>query len=770
MSQYEKEWYGKAMILMPPATWKEIVCHYMDVKMPITEECWSGEIRWFDNGELANTIVPNSIWCGKYVMVYGGTTPSLTASNLLFEGYVSKIGQEYTGDLKEKSEKYMTLYGFGRRLQENELSKRVPAGNDVEQFNFIADQAISRTIINSKNIYNTVLHTDLKSREGKRTYWDLFTEVAKEADWDFYVDNDICLQAFPRGQYTLENVLITPSFKAKIEYDSSNIINSMEVWGYSGQIIGTDTEYSDGTTNWTGNNVSADTTDKKVGVASIKSTVPNGQTPWMKRSFDPFLDFDRGGKIHFSHMICSADYDSNAGANSIEITMYSDDNNYTMKTIGVTGGKMKRDLTKDNKQYYYYYEWGADVHNNIGFNVFDVEGWTETGIPDWSSITAIKFALKYPINGINCKFWIDDLYFTDIAQLAQGSDTVSIAAYGIKKGATQRDSALKTDDQCQAIVDSMINTYKNPRVIIQDTDTEDSWNYTLGYRGTVSLYGNTVVAEIRELGYTFEGKKLTESVKIAERFVPSPEKAIKDAVYLLRKFNWSVPAFNKYVADSAICDVDTAAVGWNRVVEAFPYMAWTSQNNISMLGESKEGYEYYEGTPVGDGVEIGAGGYLKWIPNMPYESSNDGFTSKGSVVNWIGDVWLRMKIRCGKSAWEGDGYIVGAGDINSTTKNRLALGFFNGTIYFLGTGGGDVWSTINPLDEWYDEEYDMELRYFYNEPTSSIEVYFNQVLANTMTMNTNTIDIAGRMFGVQCANGTKSTIEIKGFRVSYSGD
>ena len=134
--------------------------------------------------------------------------------------------------------------------------------------------------------------------------------------------------------------------------------------------------------------------------------------------------------------------------------------------------------------------------------------------PRWEEISSIGFSVIYPTGYANT-LWIDDVYFDQLQIVARKGDTVSIAKYGPRKGPSLNDGNIFTDEQAEAIADIMLAIYSKPRLNIEGVETEDTFDFPLGYKCTIVLNNNTLVGEIREIVYTFDGKMLTESANIS---------------------------------------------------------------------------------------------------------------------------------------------------------------------------------------------------------------------------------------------------------------
>ena len=582
-----KEWFVNVRILHDNI-WYTITPHNIKVVKSLTEEPWYAEIKWVDNGELGNTIEPDTIYCGDTIEIYSGTIA--TDLELLFRGRIYNIGEEYSsldkGIYKFNPERYIEAYR-GKILQDNERYAVVPADYDRTQFVELAEDAKNNGLIAGYTIWVDNGIRRCRKRSGKRSYWELLREIAEDADWDFYVDNDNTLHIFPR-QHSIYPGSIVPKFVFKTEYDATNIINSIEIYGAAQITIGSDSEYTENTINWEGYNLTKDTEVRAVGTVSIRASSTG--TVALKRQFDSTLDLSTGGMLHFRYKYWAEGVTSDTRENSLRIEFYTDSNNYFQKEIGVAGGRVWRIGNTGAYQFQF-----SEI--NIGFNIYDEEGYNIIGSPKWENISSLAICVIYPV-GSNNTLWIDDMYFQQMQIVSRKGDDESISKYGLRKGPSLNDGNIYNAAQADAIADVLLALYSKPRLIIEGLRTEDTFQYPLGYRCTVALHDKKVVGEIRRITYTFDGKMLTEELDISQRYIPKPERALGDLVTLMRKVNWNVDLFRKLFSDQVLVDIPTELIDWNRVTSMFPYEDWYNVKKIAITGEGgSSGWKKIEETP-----------------------------------------------------------------------------------------------------------------------------------------------------------------------------
>jgi len=732
----EFEWICNVRVLDRGNTWQTITPDFVRVRTSVTEEVPFAEIRWIDNGKLGNTISPDEEWCGCTVEIYAGTIPIGETTPYLhkvFRGRVSKIGQEYTGLYKEKPEKYIEAFGMGKPLQDNEMRVSVPAGSDVEQFNYVVDKAIEEGLISGKTIYPNQIKSNLRKRRGRKSYWDILKDIAQDADWDFYVDNDGTLHAFPRGIYE-SSYTIVPDFRAKVEWDDTKIINTIEVRGRAIKQIGDDETYSDDNLlyYWTGTNVEKDS-DAKVGNYCVKAYQENN-SPILVFHPGETLDLSAGGKIHLYLKYYSIGTTEATNEATLEVKAYTDDTNYFVTQYLISGGR------KHYEEFEYYaLHWKLFY---IPFNFYDPEGWTEVGDPKWEEISSISFKMLYPI-GLTNSMYIDDFYISDIDIVAYAGSIDSINKYGIRRGPSLKDGNIKRDEEAQALANVIIATYAKPTLIVSDVEVDNVFDLQLGYQHTVSLFGKEYLVTVRNIEYTFQGKTFKGKVTLGERYLPSVEKFFKDAVAVLRMLNWNIEMFYKIYAGMGQIDVPGELIDYDRVAELFQYEAWTHVRQIPILAESKEGYDGYWGTEDLDKLDCGLGQF-KFQSKQQGNGLNQIIRTK-HALNWTqGNLFWKAQVKIHAESIDNREWwttVVTQGDL--ANSEWYGLGFRGvspnigepHTLHFWRYGYFTIPLQTIEADRWYL----LEFRYFNDR--KQIEYYVNEVCKGTVdcTLVTGTI-------------------------------
>jgi len=425
----EKEWFT-TVYLYDGAFWREITPHYINVRQALTDDIFTTNIKWVDNGQLYNTLVPSREVCGWTVRVFGDTIGG--AGRLLFEGRIRDIGQVYTGEFKGQAERYIEAVGYGYSLQRNIYKKKISASDPRSQFETLAVEAVNAGLIKGYNIAPKI-HVRQKPIDGNREYWDMFRQIAEESDWDFYVDNKGTLHAFPRGEYVYPNVIKYPDFdvfETQYNFDMSNVINTIQLWARATVQLGSDSEFTEALTNWSGPDLSL--ISGHVGDYAIQAYATGGEEVYLERTLN--VDLSKGGMLHFyTSFLVERPLGKIPPEVKLEIKFYSTETDFYVNTISIPGGEYIKARRLRPSQY--RTGW---VEHYVGFNYFDPTGWTEENRPMWDNIMKLRVTLKSPRTNYTSRLAIDDLYIDSIYDVREKADITSINKYGKYEGKVSR--------------------------------------------------------------------------------------------------------------------------------------------------------------------------------------------------------------------------------------------------------------------------------------------------------------------------------------------
>ncbi|RLF21230.1 MAG: hypothetical protein DRN15_11520, partial [Thermoprotei archaeon] len=614
----------------------------------------------------------------------------------------------------------------------------------------------AKGLINGFTIYPNPTKFNLRKREKKQTYWNALQEIARDADWDFYVDNGGTLVAFPRGLHTY-NGIIRPDFRARIEYDDSRIINSITVQGRSAITKGSDSQYteSDWSTYWSGDNVQEETSTVRAGSKAVRF-YRQYVGPKAVFKFPSPEDLSLGGRLHFALFVECLNVDS-PNATSLEIRFYTDENDYFVKDLGISGGKRWK-----------AYSWAGVAPKNyklnwseigVGFNLYDPEGYAEVNNPSWKSISSISIELKYPYGDHNYMI-IDDFYFTDFEVRASASDSLSISKYGLRAGPALRDGNIRNTLEAQVVADALLNLYKNPTKFVADVEVEDIFNLPLGYEATIELYGEKVVATVRELRYEFDGKMLRETADFGERYLPKIEYIFQDAIALLRAANWNVELFRKMFADMAIIDVGAELIDFGRVAFDLPMDIWLRIPRVVRFPESRDALTIDSSgiVPINEVCKPFFGGCVDLI-NITDSDIWYEIRSTDNLLDWSKTIVCTSRVNFGtnNSYWA-----IGVGQEQNMLWWSWARGESLAFTYQRDWTSEQTIFLFGPIDP--DVWYDLEIRYYPGD-VSTIELYVNHVLRTIVTYSFNPITTC--VFNVYSHSGydEPDTLHILDYRV-----
>lgn len=596
--QYRKEWYSWVRLYHRDQydnySWLELSPHEVEIVLPITDEAFSANIKWVSNGQLSNNITPDTLYCGETLEIWADTMPDTigTHMHLLFGGRVYEFGENYTGMFKEKPEKFIVAYGYGRDLMSDYRIDKLHAGLVLDLFNEVATELLDKGLIDGTNfVYQH--NSWVSGVKEAQNYWDLLKSVASDGDWDFYVDNKRTLQAFSRGVTTLETVL-TPDFDATWKWDIDDIINTIQVWGCSTGNVGSDSIYTETPTDWGGYTIQPIETSTICTKGTYAVWAMSNETiTWAERTFSPAIDLSRGGRLHlYTRYDSSWKYTNTYFGWSefphdlmipfkIGFTMYTDENNYYSSTVSITGGRFYMDRG-------FLYNWGELF---IGFNQHDPKGWSWYGKPKWSEISSLRLepigpfyvnmvdgAFTPPPESTLTNFRIDDFYFTDMQIIGHYENESSIARYGIRTNPPMKNESIPNESVANAIAYRLVQAYGTPRISATDVDVDPdslwqlcpgAWSLPVGWRCTLAIYDKSIPAELRQLTYNFNGKQITCKADIANCYVPKIERLFKIMTNLMAELEWNVSEFDNVCLHQAINDVNCDALEWSRVSEQF---------------------------------------------------------------------------------------------------------------------------------------------------------------------------------------------------------
>jgi len=755
---YTKEWFGSINIYHGGSVF-EVTPHNFEINMPSNSEPFSCEVKWINNNKLGNTIVPNSIYCGDTIEIYAGTLPS--SSTLLFRGRIFKIGSEYTGDYKVYPEHKITAYGFLKDLMGYYRRGNISSNKASTILTNLAIELKNKGVISDYSI-NVVSDPTVKKISGDKSYHEIIEQICNDANLFYYVDHNKVLKIGSKGSGTLNGVL-TPDFQASIEWDTSNIINTLNILGSPTYQIGSDLEYSEDTTNWTGyygtiyggNTILAQTTvsldstlvSPDVGDFGIRVQAMSTICVSLMRTFDTALDLSYGGNIHF---VLSNGCRNNPSILAYEVTRalfptrnvyrlcaYNDYFNYFYTTITVSGGSWKKVIT--NPFDYFDFE-NRIVSMDIGYNNLDDVNWLTMGNPSWNSISVVGWHLLEPLGSEYSFLVIDDFYFKDQELHVSYANSQSVSKYGVREGQPIRDSDITSEEIAQLIAQRLVNAYSKPtlKALNIRVDPDKIWSLPLGYNATISVGGINAVSVIDNIKFSCDGKNLSGDLDLSDVYVPKIENIFKKMKSLLDYVNWDIGKFKSIAQHYALLDNPTDLYGWERVSNDLGFDLETNYQKYDLLNSSSD-YDIHSYTGCTFAITFGRLTVYSKDGNEAYGLAK--YETFDNDETWRLRVQARMNmsgsIPTSVFGWGFastiyvDEYsyftvenflgLFGVPNDNSSSI-RLKLGY---NYTYSDTGGTFNSYTVKeyPLSD--GEWHNLEIRHYYNEDsnTSSIDVY-----------------------------------------------
>lgn len=394
------------------------------------------------------------------------------------------------------------------------------------------------------------------------TCWDAIREICTNYHWDFYVDKDRDLHAFPMG--SLETPEVFTNLMSEVSYSRSGdrIINSQRVIGASGKTIGSDADYTDGTVGWSTSAdtiaVSSWTRGVLIGGGTIDPDPDYGAGSWViravdddasgglwvEKNFQSSIDLSMFGNLHFA---CKYVFDSLAGRHNVEtscimeIQFKTDDSNYFSTQIQFPGKTREEWAVKPDAglgpqfpSYRWVYGWmPLDITFNMLASHADM---IATGSPRWDEISRVRISIvkPLPLAGIRsgAVLKVDNMYFDSGFYYSFRQDSTSITQYGERRGKLLFDESLQSDLACEEIADDIILNYKDPLPVFNNITLRDFVDVSPGYRATITVKEITDESVIRNVIDRFDGLNYHRHLELS----PVPYRDWEDILSDLQKF------------------------------------------------------------------------------------------------------------------------------------------------------------------------------------------------------------------------------------------
>jgi len=153
---------------------------------------------------------------------------------------------------------------------------------------------------------------------------------------------------------------------------------------------------------------------------------------------------------------------------TMEVRMERDSLNYYSNTIPSAmdniAQKINVDYIEGNPVYTYIWEtpWSERFERSaIPCGGLGVLGWRMVGTLDWSQIQFMRFIIHQKVSS-TIELFLDNLMLDKGRMSGSTFDIPSMQLYGLRTGPRTIDTGLKTDDECQARANAMVQRYKDP--------------------------------------------------------------------------------------------------------------------------------------------------------------------------------------------------------------------------------------------------------------------------------------------------------------------
>lgn len=386
--------------------------------------------------------------------------------------------------------------------------------------------------------------------------WDGVREVCNKAEWDFYVDHDKDLHAFPIGSIETPETFENRILGVKWVESGDKIINAQRVIGRAGKTIGSDATYTESITNWGTNAEGLSGTmwvrgdgavidpdpDHGAGSIVIRAVMADASGGmYLQRTFPTALDLSMHGVLNFTMKYSFDSLAVTHGLNTacqIQVDFKTDDSNYFTNIIEVPGKMvddwgMEMSATQLRHSWpYYRWTWGWDVIQ-IPFNIMSSRyPFAITGNPRWDSISKIRISPINPLalSGIRSKgyFKIDNMYFDRGYYYSFRTDSSSIGKYGERRGKLLYVPEYGSDSECEGLADQIVATYKDPVPQFKNLRLNDWSTVNPGDQATITVKEISNTSIIRLIEHDLNGYNYSCNIDLASRYIPEYEKILAD--------------------------------------------------------------------------------------------------------------------------------------------------------------------------------------------------------------------------------------------------
>ncbi len=515
------------------------------VRRPVTEEISIANLvvdyEWAEDLED----IGRTIEVGDSINIYLGRDPG--SMYHIFGGRIWRLEKRIDGHVPRQYD--IQASGWGKYLQDTWIGYASTTDTVDNVISYIVNPLITGGTLSIGSIYPSNETVTWDHLNDDITMFDSLLEIAKDKDWDFYVDQDRKFYAFPKGSMetseTFSNIIKNLVFVK----DGNDIVNAQRIVGQMARIIGTDADYTENASGWTtdGETIAAiretlgvnrvivpdpDAGTGTFAIRAIKADASGGM--WARKTFGSPVDLSLHGSLHFSF---TWEYDAPHGIKlwyqpkhvTLEIRFETDSSNYFTYYCAVSGEvTTSMFIGTVLKWIYGWHEVDFPFNIRTGNAVSD-----QVGFPTWTNIASIKFTVQGPNptagDYSEGMFLIDNMYFDQGFYYSFRYDSTSIGKYGQRRGPIQYHSALKSNTECEILADAIVTNYKNPVSLFESMNLTDIPSSLVpGAQATITVDEIVNTSQIRAINYSLEEYDLGVNLELSSRFVPSFDKIISD--------------------------------------------------------------------------------------------------------------------------------------------------------------------------------------------------------------------------------------------------
>jgi len=604
----------------------------------------------------------------------------------------------------------------------------------------------------SINIVDRTIQID---RPEGDTYGDIIKHICsgekEQIDADWYASFDKTINVFTRGSRNTTVNVADDALSFEYKEDLDRLINKQVSYGAYGKTLGTDTDYTENTTNWSASDtLKRASYNRTTGDYSVACTSTGGADKYLERTFPTTLDLYPSGEIEFDiRFVGRCLY--NLVPDSFEFTsyFYTDVSNYYHLSHKTSGGKVTRvGSDPDGQRRWAAYGYAEYKFDFSAVNIPVAKGsgreWGVIGTPSWESITKIKIEVNYPVLQNPTEMWIDNLSILT-RYYGEYEDATSQSLYDLKEGKPLLKTGLQSDEACTILCSLIVDGYKDPMINVDNLVTSKNFRVNIGDEAVFDILDIDKTLTVRRIRHNVEDLNLTTELDLSPKHIPEPEEMLATFKHQMEYLNYNLDVWKKGILASAIIPLYRGQIEWWEVNPKFGIFSWASakqyviqgleENVIAQIGTGSYDFslgniKLYSGTVTNDYCLIRSG--PSWT-DPPTPLSKDKTISFGAGIYISGTYETDAKIEIG--SWS-DTFDSGFGfDINDNLLRARVNNSTGSTILLL--------ETIYP-----GSIYVLEAHYY---PTENVTFFINGDFKATITSRLPDNDMV--VFSMECWTG-----------------